>query len=299
MKTKILALPIATMAIAALVLLGSVQQSANQLYQSGIYKEDVEGKPEEAIALYEEIIARFPHEGSVAAKAWFHMGLCYEKLGNQKAQKAYQQVLSNYADQKEIASQARVRLKALATKAAEPRFTKIRVPTGLPDNARYALSPDGQQLAYLSGGSVWLVPVHGATDPSISGAPRQITQQNKSWTETTDITWSRDGKWLALHVKESGSDKLEYAVYMVNSTGGEPRKVPLQLKSRERIFHDSRLSLSADGKWMAYTTWPDGGSPADRSVYLAPTDGGSARRFPAPPQLIYIGATPAPACTWA
>jgi tetratricopeptide (TPR) repeat protein len=217
MKTKIFILCIAAMAVAVLVSSGSMQQSADQLYQSAIYKEDVEGQLEEAIAVYQQIIEKFPNDGPIAAKAWFHVGLCYEKLGNREAQKAYQQVLSNYAEQKEIASQARARLAALATKATEPRFTNIRVPTGLPFDNCYALSPDGRQLAYLENGSVWLVPVHGETDPKIAGAPRQITQPNGSWTQTTDITWSRDGKWLAVHAKERDSGDLEYTVYMVSS----------------------------------------------------------------------------------
>ena len=118
MKTKILMLCIVIMAATALALSGSMQQSADQLYQSAIYKEDVEGQLEEAIAAYQEIIKKFPDEDPVAAKAWFHMGLCYEKLGNQEAQKAYQHVLSNYADQKKIASQARARL-AVLVKAAK------------------------------------------------------------------------------------------------------------------------------------------------------------------------------------
>jgi dipeptidyl aminopeptidase/acylaminoacyl peptidase len=282
MKIKIFVLYVMAMVIAVIASSDPVQQSANQLYQSGIYKEDVEGKLEEAIAAYQEIIKKYPDDNPVAAKAWFHMGLCYEKLGNQEAQNAYRQVLSNYADQKEIASQARARLAALAIKAAEPHFTKIRVPTGLPTNGFFALSPDGRQLAYIEKGSVWVVPVHGQTDPAIAGAPRQITPQNRSWTETTDITWSGDGKWLALKAKERDSGKLEYAVYMVSSSGGDPRRLPLELKSRERIFHDCRLSLSPEGKWLAYTTWPDGGSPADRSVYLAPTDGGPSRRLTQP-----------------
>jgi Tol biopolymer transport system component len=283
MKIKIFVLYIMAMVIAVIASSDPVQQSANQLYQSGIYKEDVEGKLEEAIAVYQQIIESFPKDGPVAAKAWFHMGLCYEKLGNLQAQNAYRQVLSNYADQKEIASQARARLAALATKAAEPRFTKIRVPTGLPTNGFFTLSPDGRQLAYIEKGSVWIVPVHGQTDPTIAGAPRQITPQNRSWTETTDITWSGDGKWLAWKAKERNSGKLVYAIYMVPASGGgDPRLVPLELKSRERIFHDCRLSLSPDGKWLAYTTWPDSGSPADRAVYLAPTDGGPARRLTKP-----------------
>ena len=69
MKTKILMLCIVIMAATALALSGSMQQSADQLYQSAIYKEDVEGQLEEAIAVYQQIIEKFSNDGSVAAKA--------------------------------------------------------------------------------------------------------------------------------------------------------------------------------------------------------------------------------------
>ena len=65
-----------------LALSGFIPQSAEQLYQSGIYKEDVEGKLEEAIAICKEIIKKYSQNNPVAAKALFHLGLCYEKAGN-------------------------------------------------------------------------------------------------------------------------------------------------------------------------------------------------------------------------
>ena len=255
---------------------------AERLLQKAILLETVDGNLQAAIDQYKKIVAENGGNRVVAARALLRLAGCYEKLGPTEAEKTYRQLINDYADQTVEVTLAKQKLAALAATEAKPRFTKIRVPTGLPDNARFALSPDGQQLAYLSQGGVWLVPVHGATDPTIAGAPRQISQPIKSWSETTDIAWSGDGNWLALHVRERDADKNEYAVYMLRTTGGEPRQVSLELKSRERVFHDSRLSLSPDGKRLAYTAWPDGGSPAERSVYLAPTDGGPATRLTQP-----------------
>jgi Tol biopolymer transport system component len=255
---------------------------AERLLQKAILLETVDGNLQAAIEQYKKIVAQNGSNRAVAAKALLRLAGCYEKLGQNEAGKTYQQLINDYADQTAEVNLAKQKLAALAATEAKPRFTKIRVPTGLPDNARCALSPDGQQLAYLSGGSVWLVPVHGATDPAITGAPRQISQPITSWSEATDIVWSGDGNWLALHVRERDAAKYEYAVYVLRATGGEPRHVSLGLKSRERVFHDSRLSLSPDGRWLAYTTWPEGGSPAERSVYVAPTDGGPARRLSQP-----------------
>ncbi len=251
-------------------------------FQRAVQLETIEGNLNAAIDLYKQVIKNNGNNRAVAAKALLRLGGCYEKLGEEEARKTYQQLVNDYADQQQEVKLARERLVVLAATDAKPRFTKVRVPTGLPSNARFALSPNGQQLAYVEKGSVWLVPVHGETDPAIAGAPRQISPPITSWTETTDITWSRDGKWLALHIRESDAPNLEYAVYMVSSNGGDPRRVTLELKSRERIFHDSRLSLSPDGKRLAYTTWPENGSPADRSVYLAPTGGGPAVRLTQP-----------------
>ncbi len=87
----------------ALVILSSayIQQSAEQLYQSGLYKEEVEGELEGAIEVYERIIKDFPENESTAAKALYHIGMCYEKLGKQEALKAYQRLIDEYPGQKQ------------------------------------------------------------------------------------------------------------------------------------------------------------------------------------------------------
>ena len=57
---------------------GYAQQTAEQLYQSGLYKEEIEGELEAAIKIYETIINEYPGNRPVAAKAYLHIGLCYE-----------------------------------------------------------------------------------------------------------------------------------------------------------------------------------------------------------------------------
>ena len=89
------------------------QQQAEVLLQAALDKEVVEGKLEEAIRLYEDIIARFSSNRPIAAKALVQMGGCYEKLGNEKAREAYERVIREYADQSELVADARVRLAAL------------------------------------------------------------------------------------------------------------------------------------------------------------------------------------------
>ena len=79
----------------------AIAQTAEELLPKAIQLEEVKGELEQAIEVYQSIVKEFPDNRPVAAKAYFHMGRCYEKLGNQEAQKAYTMVISNYADQEE------------------------------------------------------------------------------------------------------------------------------------------------------------------------------------------------------
>ncbi len=106
--------------------LGFSQQSAEQLFQAGIYQEEVSGNLEKAITIYEQIIKEFPNNREVSAKAFFHIGLCYEKLGLEGALKAYEEVISQYGEQKDVVAKARIRLSKL-----EQLFEKSKEPEGI------------------------------------------------------------------------------------------------------------------------------------------------------------------------
>ena len=125
---------------------GNIQQTAEQLYQSGIYKEEVEGDLEKAIVIYEQILKDFPENKTIAAKALYHIGLCYEKLGNQEAQKAYQRLIDEYPGQIQEVNLAKERLANLVRTVEavplKPTFRKVRIPTKISGDVR--LSPEGK-----------------------------------------------------------------------------------------------------------------------------------------------------------
>jgi Tol biopolymer transport system component len=257
----------------ACCLVAGPQQSGNELLQQALVKERAEGDLKEAIAIYKQIVERHAANRPLAAKALFQMAHCYERLGHADARQTYQRLIRDYSDQSDVVAEARRHLASISPAEPQPKFTKIRVPTKLPRMTVFALSPDGQQLAYVSRGSVWLIPVHGASDPTIAGAPRRITEPIEDWSTAIEVAWSQDSKWLLLHLWEGGRAG-GHAVYVVRSTGGTPLRVPLGMKTQVHSYLDGYMSLSPDGKQLAYTAWPEGEEPWQRSIYLVPTTGG-------------------------
>ncbi len=259
----------------------SVQKDdrAEVALRAAIDKETVDGDLKGAIDEYVKLAQSSNRE--VAAKALLRLGQCYEKLGNSEARKAYERLVRDFSDQGDVAREAQARLAALRAPAEAPKFTKIRVPTKLPLEGGPALSPDGQQLAYVTDGALWLLPVHGASDPEIAGPPRRITEPIPAWLQTNDIAWSRDGKWLVLFVLERPSQGpgIE-TIYLVPSAGGEPRKAPVP-KKWDR-FGDWGIGLSPDGKWLAFTSRKENEDSSQNSIYIAPTSGGAAQMVTPP-----------------
>lgn len=154
-KLLVFKLTLYTLAILAASLIwvssGFAQESAEQLYQSALYKEEIEGNLDKAIEIYESIVEDHPENRSIAAKALFRIGLCYEKLGNREAQKAYQRIIREFPDQREVAARARARLAALE------RPERIIYPKGIAIRQVWSdslvdldgsPSPDGKYFAY-------------------------------------------------------------------------------------------------------------------------------------------------------
>jgi tetratricopeptide (TPR) repeat protein len=73
------------------------QETAEELYQAGLYQEEVQGNLSQAIGLFERIVSEFPSNRAMAANALMHIGLCHEKLGSQEAQRAYQRLIRECA----------------------------------------------------------------------------------------------------------------------------------------------------------------------------------------------------------
>ena len=226
-------------------------QTAEELLPKAIQLEEVNGELEQAIEVYQSIVDTYPDNRPAAAMAYLHMGRCYEKLGMEEARKAYQKVLENYPEQQKEVALARAnlnRLLALQDTTPKHSFRKISIPTK-PDNG--VLSPDGENLAFTSQGAVWILPVKGKVQPDLAGEPHRITEPMEASNYGNTLAWSGDGQWIAFNATDDEKD----AIYIVSSTGGEPKKISVNIiRSRGGSMRDHRLSLSHDGKLLAFSS---------------------------------------------
>lgn len=127
---------------------GVNQQTAEMLYEEAMLKKDGDGNLPAAIKLFQQILAEFPQNRKIAGQAQLQIGLCYEKLGESEALKAYKKVIAEFADQSLVFETAKARLAVLETKKSTPQMKgdelslrKVSIPYGEP-------SPDGKYIAF-------------------------------------------------------------------------------------------------------------------------------------------------------
>ncbi len=261
------------------------QETAKELFEQALYLEETKGELEKAIEVYKQVVKKFPDERVTAAKAQLHIGVCYEKLGFNEAQKAFQKVIDNYPDQQQEVAIAKERIaalsKALEKVPVKPTFRKIRIPVELADGAQ--LSPDGKKLTFSSKryeGSIWAVPVPGKVRPNIAGEPVKLTGEMDVW--GWGHTWSADGQWIAFNYLRSEKDVFVSEIYVIPSSGGEPEKIPVPV-NRGGGFHLYQycLSLSPEGKVLAFASREEEetGKPKSSSIYTVSVEGGVAKRL--------------------
>ncbi|MHC4595122.1 MAG: tetratricopeptide repeat protein [Planctomycetota bacterium] len=276
----------------ALVFFGgqcALAQSGYNLFQKGLIQERVKGDLDEAIKVYERIIVKFPKNRPLVAKALLHIGLCYEKLGKQEAQKAYQRLIKEYTDQPEPVAQARARLAALRTDPSGMTFRRVWTYHGLHVDIDGTVSPDGRYLPFedeVTGDLVVRDLVTGEnrrlTHNKIPKEPGQVsaeqispdsTQVAYSWWRKQDR--STDFRLIGLDGSQPRVIYRPEEVSRIVPKGWSPdgkhilvhlgRNGTYQialisvadgslrvLKSLGRMDRDSHLFLSPDGRYIAY-----------------------------------------------
>lgn len=176
-----------------------------------------------------------------------------------------------------------------------------------PTLAEPSLSPDGAEIAFVSGGDIWTAPAAGGsasllvTDAATEGRPLYSPDGRElAFTSTrggaaniyvltlatgkvrrltyTDANeqldgWSRDGKWLYLS-GPSNDVARQNDVWRVSATGGTPLEV-----SRERYLNEFNSAPSPDGQSIALMAkgissaqwWRNGHSHIDEAeLWLKP-----------------------------
>src|SRR3954465_2728266 len=69
------------------------------LLGAALHHERVTGNLQAAIEVYRKLLAMKGLPRPLTAQAQYHLGVCYDKLGNQQARQAFERVVRDYADQ--------------------------------------------------------------------------------------------------------------------------------------------------------------------------------------------------------
>jgi Tol biopolymer transport system component len=234
---------IITVALAGALLLANPptrqNRSAEVLLGAALHQEEVEGNLEAAIETYKKILAEYPNNRPLAAKALLQIGQCYEKLGKDEARKAYERLLRDYADQSEQAKLASARLAALrkSEKGTVAGMVVRKVWSEQWTDTFGAPSPDGRYLSYVD----WQTGDLAVRDLQ-TGKNRRLTDKGTS-AQSTEFAlfsrWSPDGKQLVYDWYQ-GSENTQEQV-----TDSELRIVGLDA-SKPRVFYTPPKGFGVD-----------------------------------------------------
>jgi Tol biopolymer transport system component len=224
---------------------------AETLLQAAQHKQLVEGDLKGALQLYQQIIAQHGNNRAAAAKALVQMGKCYEKQGLAQARKAYDQVVRDYGDQREMVAEARLRLSALRPPASNVAASKVAISPMIrqawagPDvDISGGLAPDGRFLSFTDWETGDLAILN-----LITGEKRRLTKNNSpfslSSSEYADTSRpSPDGKRIAY--SWFNRDKV-YELRVINIDGSDPRTI-YSLKAD----YVNYFTWSTDGKYILF-----------------------------------------------
>ncbi len=104
---------IGIVSLTAIVGMRAGAQSAGDLFQRALVLERASGKLDSAILLYQRVVKEAGADRALAGRALLRLGDAYELLGRAEARAAYERVLREFGDQRDLVSQARSRIAAL------------------------------------------------------------------------------------------------------------------------------------------------------------------------------------------
>jgi Tol biopolymer transport system component len=214
---------------------------------AALHQEEVQGDLNGAITAYQKLLAGRGLSHQLAAEALYHLGLCYQKLGDIKSRQSFERLVSEYGDTPWAA-----RVKIADLRGAQPgRQTTTLVWSGPNADNEGSVSPDGRYISYPDWRTGNL-----AVHDFITGTDRAITTEgtwtrgNSAFAEESAI--ARDGKQIAYCWYEHKANRFDLRV--ANLTGDpKPRKI---FESAEMRFI-APADWSPDGKWIAVNMEPE------------------------------------------
>jgi Tol biopolymer transport system component len=237
--TTIVALTLALSAVST-----PAQQNGYDLFQKALVKERAVGDVEEAIRIYQQIVREFGGNHALAAKALLRLGLLYNRLGRTaEAQRAFNTIVTQYADQTEIARQARAKLVTTARTSNAVAERKLPVTMGLRrvwDGNNVDISgspsPDGTYFSFVDWETGDLAVRELDTDKS-----RRVTNKgpwSKSQEFAMDSVISPDGKQI---VYTWNNKEWSFDLRLIGVDGSNPRV----------LYHNDQLTYIQPFEWSS------------------------------------------------
>lgn len=247
---------------------GFLQQDTNQLFQSALYEEEVTGVLEKAIVLYHKIL-EVSEDVSLAAKAQFQIGACYEKLGKKEAIKAYELLLEKYPGQIQQVAAARARLAVLKRDPSESS-SEVELNFFDPEYSldAFDLSPDGTKMLGVEFTKGQNIVIRDLASNKIKFITDYDWYKDYHW--TYHPAWAPNGKEIVYFAKLAEKGKIVNSLRVTDQNG------------QVRVFLNSGTSLFAPNVWM-----PDGksilvvkGNPDNsQELGLVPSAGGEFKNL--------------------
>jgi Tol biopolymer transport system component len=231
----------------AMVLAAGAQtrDDADRLLKAAKNTELVDGNLNAAIKQYGAIVAKYAKtDRGAAATALVRMADCYRKMGDAESLRIYEQVVRDYADQKDVAALARERL---GPGGGTTRMTSTLVWSGPGASDDGTISRDGRYLAYTDWdtGNLGIREIATGQNRIVVDTGQKKDERQKRYAEESTI--SRDGRLVAYNWYDQ-ENRMHYDLRVANLSGDPNPRL---------LYNDPAID------WICPTDWsPDGKSLA-------------------------------------
>ena len=176
--------------VLSLGLAWAADRAHEQKFQQAVDLMETRGDLPAALKLFEEL-ARGP-DRNLAARSLLYLGSCYEKLGKEGSQRAYERIVREFADQRDVTAEARSRLAAMRPAAGGDGIRTRQVWKGPDVDLQGSVSGDGRYLSFTDGSTSGV-----ALRDLATGENRHLTKKSdpRDWAQTSTVY--HDGSMVA------------------------------------------------------------------------------------------------------